>query len=139
MHAGVRTENFLPAFRVYYKDNESLGRFLAAWYKEIGTLVCDSLSTQTPVHFGVTSVRSLACSAVVSSPDLLASESRSGHFCIPSKRWCWCAIRGSVKYEIIKLKCLKRGDMSTANVAFKINEVDKEFGFTLKEKQKFTK
>ena len=49
---------------------------------------------------------------------------------------CWYAIRSSVKYEIIKLKCLKRGDMSTANVVFKINEVAKEFGFTLKEKPK---
>ena len=32
--------------------------------------------------------------------------------------------------------CLKRGDMSTANAVFKINEVAKEFGFTIKEKQK---
>ena len=34
---------------------------------------------------------------------------------------------------------LKRGDVSTANVVFKINELAKEFGFTLKEKQKITK
>ena len=31
---------------------------------------------------------------------------------------------------------LKRGDMSIANVVFQIDEVDKEFGFTFKEKQK---
>ena len=34
---------------------------------------------------------------------------------------------------------LKRGDMFTANVVFKIDEVTKEFGFTLKEKQKLQK
>ena len=48
-------------------------------------------------------------------------------------RWCWYAIRGSVKYKIIKLKCFKCGDMFTV---CKINEVAKEFGFILKEKQK---
>ena len=48
-------------------------------------------------------------------------------------RECWYANRGSVKYE---LKCLKRGDMSTANDVFKINEVAKEFGFNLKDQRK---
>ena len=41
-----------------------------------------------------------------------------------------------MKYEYHQIEVLKCGDTSTANVVSKIDEVVKEFGFTLKEKQK---
>ena len=37
---------FCQLFSVYYLGNECFCCFLAVWYKEIGTLICDSLSTQ---------------------------------------------------------------------------------------------
>ena len=40
-----------------------------------------------------------------------------------------------MKYEYHQIEMLKCGDMSTANVVSKIDEVVKEFGFILKEKQ----
>ena len=43
---GVLTENFLPAFCIHYKGNERFGHFLAAWYKEVATSACDTLSIQ---------------------------------------------------------------------------------------------
>ena len=36
---------FCQFFRFHYKDNKHIGRFLAAWCKEIGTFACDTLST----------------------------------------------------------------------------------------------
>ena len=36
---------FCQLFGAHYKGKERFGRFLAAWYKEVGTLACDKLST----------------------------------------------------------------------------------------------
>ena len=45
---------FCQLFCIYYKGNKRFGSFLAAWYKEVGTLACDTLPHRTPGHFGVT-------------------------------------------------------------------------------------
>ena len=62
---------FCQLFCIYYKGNKRFGSFLAAWYKEVCTLACDTLSTQN--------TRTLGSYLVSEYNDICCSRSL-GHF-----------------------------------------------------------